>query len=1112
MHTINRPKCFLKAWLSEFLLIRANFGATGKPLYSYLVDYEEFQALKRVLNANMRNAFHSVKARHWAAMYCLYISERFRRDYGQNSGEWSWEWADKKLGCDFSHQQHARLVELGLKYWKRPIRQSSSGRSNFLGSLFLEGGLPWPLIKSETHGFGRVVRHSLKYYHRHQAVLGNTSDLVAEMERYLPHTFQNLDTRQLLAGVIEQLMYIADKHPGLKQEADPVAYLDKAEANWRREFPIPISEANARNIINNWLRDASHHQAEKKVASDGQRDFTCEQMLLGDIRANWSIQTEIQLPENYAFPVDSEQLTSTRLEVVFYEGEKLVARGGIVYGQVQDNRLQVRFPRQRVPLQRSDVAEPVSLALLDNGSPVAQQLLDHSALDLSDSPLVFESEGEEKRLLCNASCHIESPEVLARVPAGSRFGIDATVDVQHREDDGAQWLLVSEHLDIVVGEDLFRIRLNSSQKPNPLRLEGTLLTYVSLPNTVFKGWPAIVSSDGKRSHNSLLEYANGHRLDNNVLHDKRAGVVNHVVKSQAGETLLRRRFGVLPAGFDFTLFAADDARPARLLVKGCSVCSIRVYGADIKIVEELVSDGKSFQLHHNRFETPSVFYLEVKSADSIEPVRLCIPFPYLGARLLNEGNNVVEYRHMVLDQLFGKSVALFATRQDQVFYLSLELIDGSNIKIKREYSLVKPGDKPLSISLFAYQNDVRQILAAVKSQDTYVKLTIEAPQRQLIELNIKRYNGEIRQDDASSFVTYELDSSSIASDAKVVAMLLSDPKRTPLELEEIQTQGVGTGRFQVRNEMQKDSPWLLYPHAESSIQFRPKLFIPDLPASSEVSVSEPHSLHEAARLFHPDINPHVINRQIAEMATDLDHSGWQYLDDLRKNYEHLPLSTFESWLALSNDYPALAVSLFRLEMDEPFSDRMRDELAIIWESIPLRVWSDAYAAFEAWLAEMGLPDNYRAKALENRKSVLKKVVSGFEEMVGYFETGDAKELPCIPPEMVLPGWRDQLIDTYENSAWPNELRSKLSDWIEQQDLPPLVKALPIERKHDAVVYLPIFMAFVTAGKVTLDDLSPELPLPALKFYIRTLSDFDRNAWYNPTHALLASYLLANHKD
>lgn len=63
---------------------------------------------------------------------------------------------------------------------------------------------------------------------------------------------------------------------------------------------------------------------------------------------------------------------------------------------------------------------------------------------------------------------------------------------------------------------------------------------------------------------------------------------------------------------------------------------------------------------------------------------------------------------------------------------------------------------------------------------------------------------------------------------------------------------------------------------------------------------------------------------------------------------------------------------------------------------------------------------------------------------------------------------------------------------------------------NAVIYLPIFMAFVTAEKARLNDLG--VPLPYLKFAVRLLADFDRQNWFNPAHALMVSYLLATQSE
>ena len=143
----------LRAWLAEFLLIRGFFtGPTGRPLYSYQVSSDEFAKLRELLRVNRSLALHPVQSEYWARGFCLFVAECYRREYDASVGGWSWRGFEQTLECSFSMPQRIELVTTGLeRYWKRPIRRRPSGR-DWLGSLFLEGGLPWLLVQSETHG------------------------------------------------------------------------------------------------------------------------------------------------------------------------------------------------------------------------------------------------------------------------------------------------------------------------------------------------------------------------------------------------------------------------------------------------------------------------------------------------------------------------------------------------------------------------------------------------------------------------------------------------------------------------------------------------------------------------------------------------------------------------------------------------------------------------------------------------------------------------------------------------------------------------------------------------------------------------------------------------
>ena len=1101
----------MKAWLSEFLFVRECFtGSTGKPLYSYHVTLEEFQALKRLLTLNLNFALYPIRGKHWSAMYCLFIAERFRRDYGNDEGDWSWEWAEKPLGCNFTQSQRSEFVTYGLEsYWKRPIRRTEKGR-NFIGSLFLEGGLPWPLIKSETHGFGRVIRKSLKNYHSNKASLGTTSDLIANFESDLPYTFRNLDTRGLLAGVVDQLMYLAGKYPTLKQEPHPVVYLDQTESSWKKEFPLPLNEANAESLITDWLRDASKRHEENEATKETLTGFDCIHSLLGDIKENWGLQAQLIIPTSLTIPVDISLLSSTRLEMVFYEGKALIARGSIVYGEIHEEKvLKIRLPKTPIVLDRQRHSEPLFLVLMDSGSPIHKQEFENSSIDFDNAPICFETGNDQKTLLSNASCSLRQPEVLVRLPSNADLTPAENTETKYIQSDGVHWIVIKEDTTVFLGSDKFRIRLNHPSVVQSLSLTGIPSEFDSLPHTLFLGWPTL----SNKSHEGIVsEYIGGVRTNHSK--NGRVGSFNYSVKNEEGDVLFRRKFGVIPSDLKIRLFSGDGYSPARIEVFGGKHYNLAIVDENIRSRKDLTQSSSIFSLLYDGKEPPSRFNLTISDAESAAPVTVRLPFPYQGARLLDANKNILETNNVILEDLIGLSISLFSVGDTQSFHLRMELVNsGIKTSVHLDYKLFKSGDAPLSVNLFAYQNDLLQMLAAVDSQDAHIKLTVESSKRRLMTLNIKRYNGYAKKDNSDVFTVYDLVTDLIASGARLSAMLLSDPKQAPVELEELTSQGVSTGRFTVTSAMYNDGPWILYPAAESKIKFRPCLFL-GYPSLNDTSGKQhASSLHDAARLYHPHSNPYVIDKQIAEMGGDLDHSGWQYLDDLRRKFAHLPLSTFESWLSLSQNPSTLAVSIFRLEVDEAFSDRMRDELAIIWESIPLPTWSQAYKSFEQRLVGMGLPEFVIEGIIDNRKLILTNIVPGFEHVQHYLSSGNNAVLTSFPPAVALPIWRNILHDNYENTIWPGYLNSELSAWIEEQDLPIEVKALPLEENEDSVVYLPVFMAYVTSGKANINDLQMNSTLAELRFFIRKISDFDRAAWYRPAHALLTSYLLnKNDKD
>ena len=1095
----------IKRWLSEFLFIRGHFqrGISTKPLYSYQVSSDEYKELEECLRTDKHLALAPVNGSYWAAGYCLFVSEWYRREY---RSEWSWDEVESRVGCGFSPTQRGHLLENGLEgFWRREIRQREHGR-DLLGSLFAEGGLPWQLVQSSHHSFGRIVKKGLRNHYRTAEGLRTTLDIISTTDHGLPQVFSNMETMQLLAGIIDQLMYLADKY-SIREQENPVALLDEKQPDWRSAFPVPLDQSNAQSLINEWLKDAGERQRENKQRREDALAFTTQHKLVGDL-PEWSIISELILPREQVLP-KIENLSTTRLELGFYEGDRLTAKGGAVYLQSEGNELKVRFPEQHINLKRKNIQASVLLKLLENGRPVHIFNFHNSAIDYNHSPLVFEQRDDEWYLAAQASCQLNTGLVRIRLPESARI-ISGSASKLTECIEGGHWYQGTEDLLIMMSSDAYRIRLNEQQDASlQPSLSGKISLYESRSNTVFVGFPKLNLPDGYGySQDQLHHLIDGHRVTNTQLYSQ-AGIVRYRVKNDQGETLLHRKISTLPDGFYFSAFPAIGDQSAKIKIENGDGLLIQVLDDQISSHEEKTSTGHYLYLNHTGESIPAKFRIEISSNKSIEPVELMIPYPYQGVRLIDSDDKPVNKTDLTIDEMLGMQLHLFSGQaQSQTFHLRLQLIEPysrreSNAELIRHFTY-KIGQEPHVLNLFSFQSEVQRLLSSVDNQDAFIRLTLESNQL-LMRLNIRRYSGIVEKQDNGSLSVYGLNGQLINEPLDVQAMLLTDPKQKPVSLEKQGTEGVFTGEYRLPEVMNRSGTWLIYPCPESSVQFRPGLHVTDVAETPDYS-QEAKSLHQATELYHPKLNRDVIDQQIEEMADNLQHSGWQYLLDLKTEFGHLPLSVFETWQALAKNPKALAVSIFRMHMDEVFCNRVRDELAIIWEGISLPLWRDAYSAVRSWYQNLGTPENYIDGLLSSHKTILLHVVSGFEHLGNYIETGCPDNQYSVPPEVVLPMWYQELRQNHDSdNKWPTELGVELRAWVQRQNLPDGIKLLSNIGFTHAVTLLPIFMAYVTAGKESINSLHSD---PAfLKFSIRVASDFNRCDWYNPVHAMMVSYLL-----
>lgn len=109
-----------KAWVKEFLFVRGMLsGPDGSPLYLYHVTDEEYAQLTTVLRESLPDIESPAFSGYWSAIFCLFVAEKYRREYDGSSLGWSWEGFEKPLSIRLPSPHHAEIVKKGLEYWRR---------------------------------------------------------------------------------------------------------------------------------------------------------------------------------------------------------------------------------------------------------------------------------------------------------------------------------------------------------------------------------------------------------------------------------------------------------------------------------------------------------------------------------------------------------------------------------------------------------------------------------------------------------------------------------------------------------------------------------------------------------------------------------------------------------------------------------------------------------------------------------------------------------------------------------------------------------------------------------------------------------------------------------
>lgn len=1092
-------------WLSAFLQRRGLQGPDHRGLYAYHCSHEEYLDLLHQLRK--LGSFYNV-ANDTAASACLvlFCSEWYRREYQRDHG-WSWEPIWKTLGFSLSSGELGKAIPKGLeRYWKRPMHFYESERRDFLGSLFSEGGLPFQVLREGGSRFQTLFDRVLKQYDQWHILGYSTAQQVGQQleKANLPQVFATQTSMELIAHMADQLVSLVRDY-GLVQADEPVARLDAMNPKWRELFPLPLDNQTGSELLNGLLKTATVEGGRRRKASGG---WGCRHFW-HEARPN-ELKVQLSLPAEVVFQL-TMQPSTTRFELAILEGEAAIANLGPGYAVVDSGVARIRLRQREVMGRRRDCSLSLSLVAMAGGMVIASLPIENSTIALGEVPIGFEPLNDRWQFCGQASFNCAAEELMLLLPPNS---------VLLREEDcgdasindmpsalALRTLKVQGKTEFKVDCDgLYRIRTgHRAGSVFGLELAGSELGWVTKPAVTFAGLPRVQwagASDELQKQGGDL-YIGGKQPGTGVLQEM-LGTQYVAIRDRSGDTLLRRRIGILPADFRLELRSGERPGQGSILVHTQQLCLLQVM--DDGLITQQVKREDHTELKLSTEGLPPLrLRLSVTPNLLSDPVEIELPFPNSGC-LAIDGSGKQLKRDISVDDLLGARIYLFG-RNGAPTKFGLELTLKGNTAKNASYGwFYTATEKPIEISLFSIREQIVDLLSLQSGLDQVVDLRVFG-HGQDANFRVRKYAMEMLLDrDRQVLRAANLQEGSSALPEPIL-MLLHEPMRGAVHLSSRASEGVPTGEFELPALVEKNGPWLVLPKQGAAASFRP-LFIlggwEPVPSSDDAQ-----SLQKAVLTFDHSSPVSSFEPVLDSMAVNPMHSGWQFLRSLYEGYGYLPLATFEVWKALVGHTRALSMALFKFEMEPKFLSRIEAEFPVFWEFLPVNEIHLAAKRYGAFLKIKGVAEEVISALIGRMFSRLGEVFPTYGESVQQHLLGKALSPECQMPldlfQGIVHGWYHQLMRDRSEATWPEYGGKKLARWYEKQNESVISFRLEMDYRN-AVVYLPIFAAAVASGKAQFSDVFDD-SVEAI-FFLRQVRDFD-SSWFSSIYQYcLLSNLMA----
>ncbi len=935
----NSPKC--KQLLDSILQRNDVRYPDGRSLYSYRTHSDELQQLKDCLSDRIKvvGEFRSPEEK---AAFCLFGAESFRRHYA--GGPYSWDVIFNELGCDTRTTQHLKktvrqVADEGLRWWKLDVIRSVHDSQFRLKTIACHGGFPHHVLSNNGAILRRYLCDILRSYEQYDQPI---SEVVAAMNGLLPETINQPVVHDLAATLVTSLAKLRCKSEDAKEKGlSRRDYLDQIDPGWAAGLPLNVIDESAQQILLSLLDTQRIYTSDRKpfairtsLRLTGKHAELIRQLhfpqrsSIDGFRRSFGIQADKEIPSRMSGYLVAGQRSEHCMSILrFSDGKSLQLRPmGDASVVVDSQTMDVRLSLESGIDQIASVAVPGGEAL-------------------PGSPWVFQ-DGDSGDWIGDGSLRTRHKSVIVAVPADAVSDASETETFETLEQTlfGRTLIRVCGRLAITLGDSLFRIQTQSDDVSElSFELFGSNCHLGLGGLTVWVGQPSVRCIDTSDPealptsvHLNTIQWrpilgGSWRQMSEQCLGDVEIRVV------EEGVTRFLVSATVFPKDYSFQVSPGNQQGSIRLK----NVAASAIYVArDENITTAVTQTGNDWQIDISVTGTrpPTIkAKIEFESGDTAEANFVC---PTEVCSIVDaSGEEVAGSRAIPLDRLDGLRILIVDPRDRDGFLYSMEemlLVDQL-----RPTGIKSVSQLPLSL----IQDAAKELLGKSKQNDVKVQfgLFYRKGIKAHFKFSVKRYSRELKQrrehalaDQNIIQVFLDRSESDPKSDELVVAPI-ADPFSASYR-NAVNSNGERT--WDVDAEKLAPGGYLFHIENRGREMIRPLLITVKRGDIAQVNLEDSPLEEQFAAVSNmtDHVNrPAAWDRLMAMMVANPAHPAWVTLEDLVASSQEMPITTFESIIALAKHPAAIA----RIGMQNPGKARWWDrfeELPFLWSLVPVGTW------------------------------------------------------------------------------------------------------------------------------------------------------------------------------